>query len=256
MAVLKTDDYLEVYGSLAGDPDLHRLSGRDDHYDLTAFINRAISESLQLTPDQSLLDIGCGDGSLLVGVRQRIATGLGIAPTAPEIRRLQTAHSYPNISFALGTADRLPVADRAFDRIVINGVLLILPDEAVVRRVLLEVKRVSRPGALVWIGEMPDCDELAAKERYTGTSLLGFLFHKWRKKGFRKAVRKAVALLREWKKPQVFLGRRHFWMSADAFLALCQEAELESIWWRRHREIDKHGTESESATRIDYLMRA
>lgn len=256
MAVMKTDDYLQVYGALASDPDLHRLSGRDDHYDLTAHINRTIAENLQLAPDLSLLDIGCGDGSLLVYIRDRIGTALGITPTAAELNRLQQAHVYPNVSFALGTADRLPVQDRSFDRIVINGVLLILPDEAVVRCALTEMKRVARPGALIWIGETPDCDELAAKGRYVGKSLVGFLLHKWRKKGFRKAFRKAVSLLHERRKQQVFLGRRHFWKPAEEFLALCRAAGLEPVHWGRHSEIDKRGDVVDSATRIDYLLRA
>jgi SAM-dependent methyltransferase len=230
---------------------------------LTDFVNRQIVEALDPTPDCEVIDIGCGDGSLLASMQARIRHGLGILPSAPELARLQQAHRFANIDFAQGLADAVPAADRSQDRVIINGVLLLL-DAAAVHRSLAELKRIARPGALVYIGEIPVQDELQSKNRYRGNSTLGFLMHKWRYKGTRKALRKAWSLLRArigsggdaGGEARVVFGGRQFAMPPEAFLELCRNVGLAAVWARPHREVRADGTERVSATRMDYLLRA
>lgn len=255
MAVLRTESGVETYAALAKDPDLHRMSGRFEHRALTDFVNREIAAALDLHSRCALIDIGCGDGTLLASLQERIGSGLGIVPSAAELERLNSAYRLPNLSFAQGRADAVPAESGSFDRVIINCVLLLL-DEAEVLPCLRELKRIARPGALVWIGEVPDHDELAVKNRYRGQSLTGFLLHKWRHKGFRKAWRKAISLLNAGNRAEVIFGQRMFWKPAEPFLALCREAGLELVWARRHREIDDAGRVRESGTRMDYLFRA
>jgi ubiquinone/menaquinone biosynthesis C-methylase UbiE len=255
LAVLRTKNAVATYALLAKAPDLHQLTGRDEHRALTRFINEQIAAALDLDPDCSLIDVGCGDGSLLASLQGKIREGLGIVPSAEELARLDGAYHLPNLHFARGLADAIPAADHSFDRVVINCVMLVL-DEPTVLRCLFELKRVARPGGLVWIGEVPDRDELAVRNRYRGQSLAGFLLHKWRHKGFKKAVRKAISLLKSGNHAEVIFGQSMFWKPAEPFQAWCREAGLELVWARRHREVDDAGRTRESATRMDYLFRA
>jgi ubiquinone/menaquinone biosynthesis C-methylase UbiE len=255
LAVLRTKDAVATYAALAKAQDLHHLSGRLTHRELTRYINEQIEAGLELDPDCSVIDIGCGDGTLLAGLQGKVRESLGIVPSAEELVRLDAAYDLPNLRFARGLADAVPAPDNSFDRVVINGVLLVL-DEAAVPRAVAELKRVARPGALIWIGEVPDRDELAVKNRYRGRSTVGFLLHKWRQKGFRKALRKAISLLKPADRAEVVFGHRMFWMPSDSFLTLCRAAGLELVWARRHREIDSAGQPRESPTRMDYLFRA
>jgi ubiquinone/menaquinone biosynthesis C-methylase UbiE len=255
VAVLRTKDAVATYAALAKGPDLHQLSGRANHRALTQFINGEIEAGLELDPTVRLIDVGCGDGTLLAALQAKIGAGLGIVPSAEELKRLNAAYQLPNVKFAQGLADRIPAADASHDRIVINGVLLLL-DEAAVARCLAELKRVAKPGALLWIGEVPDRDELAVKNRYRGQSVLGFLLHKWRQKGFRKAFKKSLSLLKSSNRAEVILGQRMYFKAAEPFQAMCKAAGLELIWARRHREIDDAGRPRDSGTRMDYLFRA
>ena len=188
MSILRVKKNIDIYAALAEDPDLHRLTGREGHHELTAFVNRQIVAAMDFTASCRVIDIGCGDGSLLAGIAPAVANGIGVAPNEAEVERLKTAYNLGNVQFVQGLADAVPVTDGSFDRVIINGVLLLL-DEAAVQRCLRELKRVAAPGALVFIGEVPDRDELVVKNRYRGNSLVGFLWHKARYKGVdRKSV--------------------------------------------------------------------
>src|SRR5207249_2147378 len=50
---------------------------------------------------------------------------------------------------------------------------------------LREMHRVARTGATIWVGEMPEVDEYAEYGRYTGDSMIGFLWHLLRRQGSR-----------------------------------------------------------------------
>jgi SAM-dependent methyltransferase len=96
-----------------------------------------------------LLDIGCGDASLLVSASA--FKSVGVAPTAEECESLQ--RRYPQVHFVTASAQRLPLADGAFDTVVCNGVLLLLQDREELFESLRELRRVAR--RQLFVGEVP-----------------------------------------------------------------------------------------------------
>ncbi|MEK7099251.1 MAG: class I SAM-dependent methyltransferase [Patescibacteria group bacterium] len=91
----------------------------------------------------SLLDIGCGNGALLLSVADMLAHGVGID------RRIAHPIVHGNIRLIGGNVDTtLPFADNSFDTAVLLAVLEHLehPDIA-----LREIARVLRPGGNVLI---------------------------------------------------------------------------------------------------------
>jgi ubiquinone/menaquinone biosynthesis C-methylase UbiE len=97
---------------------------------------------------ESILDAGCGTGSLTFALAQR-AKGLTIQGVdfSPAYVEHATRHSSdPRITFRVGDICALPFADGSFDRVLSLLVLHFVPNTA---RAVAEMRRVARPGATV-----------------------------------------------------------------------------------------------------------
>jgi ubiquinone/menaquinone biosynthesis C-methylase UbiE len=150
---MKPKSYIESYKNLAQSKDFHELAGRRKQR--TDFMNAMIIKKMQFNSDDNVLDIGCGDASLLTAIRTNIASGVGTCATEEEAMRLQ--QEFPgleNIKFIQCRSDSLPCNDRSFNKIVCNGVLLLLDSLPTVEKSLNEIQRVAKAGAMIWIGEV------------------------------------------------------------------------------------------------------
>jgi SAM-dependent methyltransferase len=97
----------------------------------------------------SLLDVGCGPGTITVDLADRVAPGPTVAlDAAPAIltEARSVASGSPPVHFVAGDVLRLPFADGTFDVVHAHQVLqhLVRPVEA-----LVEMRRVCRPGGVV-----------------------------------------------------------------------------------------------------------
>src|SRR5688500_7195972 len=89
-----------------------------------------------LRPGMRLLDLGCGPGSITVGLGVD-AIGVDIAPVPID-----------GVPVAAADAAALPFGDGSFDALYANAVLQHVPDPLAV---LVEARRVARPGAVVGV---------------------------------------------------------------------------------------------------------
>ncbi|MFZ1413912.1 MAG: methyltransferase domain-containing protein [Defluviicoccus sp.] len=131
---------------------------------------------------RTVLDVGCGDGELAVALWERGARVSGIDASAAMIMaaRRRALRQGADIPFAVGTAERLPFAPAAFERVVAVTVLCFVDDAA---PALGEIGRVLRPGGRLVIGELGQWSTWAAERR-----LRGWLGHPvWRRARFRTA---------------------------------------------------------------------
>jgi SAM-dependent methyltransferase len=92
-----------------------------------------------LRPEMRLLDLGLGPGSITVGLGVR-AIGVDLQPVA-----------VPGVPVVGADGAALPFADASFDAVYANAVLQHVPDAGAVLR---EVRRVTRPGAIVGVGDV------------------------------------------------------------------------------------------------------
>lgn len=125
-----------------------------------------------LKPGMSLLDVGCGPGTITVDLARLVAPGavtaVEITPEALQVARAEAARrQQPNITFAVGDVQSLDLADAVFDVVHAHQVLQHVADPVAALR---EMRRVCRPGGLVaardgdyaafiWFPALPELDE-------------------------------------------------------------------------------------------------
>jgi SAM-dependent methyltransferase len=106
-----------------------------------------------LRPSMRLLDVGCGPGSITLGLAEVVApgevVGIDVRPEAVEQSRAGAARrGIANARFEIGSAYDLPFPDDSFDAAFSHAVLLHLRDPA---RALAEMRRVLRPKGVVGV---------------------------------------------------------------------------------------------------------
>jgi SAM-dependent methyltransferase len=141
---------LEVYTQQANPAFEAELATRTAARD-AAFFTR------YLRPGMRVLDVGCGPGTITLGLAQLVAPGevIGIDIQTSLIERaasLAKARGQTNLRFEHADLYALPFADRCFDAAFGNGVLMHLAEPM---RALAQLRRVLRPGGVIGVRD-PD----------------------------------------------------------------------------------------------------
>jgi SAM-dependent methyltransferase len=114
-------------------------------------------ERALVTPQSSVLDVGCGFGLETERLARLVSPGRAVAGIDESAHFIDIAKSRAEkaalqIDYRAGLAEKLPYADTSFDHVRAERLLIYLTD---VRRALTEMKRVLRPGGVIAIIE-PD----------------------------------------------------------------------------------------------------
>lgn len=104
-----------------------------------------------LKPGMSLLDVGCGPGTLTVDLAARVAPGqitaVEISDEVLQLARTEArTNGRRNIDFVVGDVHQLDFPDATFDVVHAHQVLQHVSDPV---RALREMRRVCRPGGIV-----------------------------------------------------------------------------------------------------------
>jgi SAM-dependent methyltransferase len=256
MPVVKCRDFIEVYRQKALSGGIDNLSGRTARPDLTRFISEEILRAIEPRPTDVLVDVGCGDGSLLTLASEHLSSAIGILPTEEEVERVRghLGDAFPAVRVQQGLAQRTNLDSGIADAVVCNGVFPLLP-EAEIDAALRELARLGKPGAPVFVGEVPFLDEFAGRDY--GDSVTGWLWWTLKRQGvsaFLLRTRQVLAALRS-RDPFVIAPKRHFNESEARFAARAARLGLTLQWSHRHRERTAEGATADSPSRIDYLFR-
>ncbi|MBX3514757.1 MAG: hypothetical protein KF750_14325 [Xanthobacteraceae bacterium] len=220
------------------------LSGRKDPAH-TERVNAMIESALSFGPDDDVLDIGCGDASLLQQIRPRIKSATGILPTDEEVKRV---FGLDGITIVKGDAAdfSLPVK---FTKIVANGVLHILGSERALTGALRSIANAAAPGAAIFIGEFPS--KRPKPKSYS--SALHAIKYAAQQSGIGFAARYAAHLMRR-KRAVRFVRPSPFFLAVEParFAGLCSEAGLSVISYSpTHAAL---GEPESQISRFNYLL--
>lgn len=126
----------------------------------------ALRALIGVRPEDELLDVACGPGSIALDLAPHVArvTGLDITPAMlDQARAAQAQRGIANADWIVGDAAALPFPDAGFD-IVSSGAAFHHFEEP--ERVLAEMARVCRPGGrIVVIDVTPEAAKAEAYDR-------------------------------------------------------------------------------------------
>jgi ubiquinone/menaquinone biosynthesis C-methylase UbiE len=113
--------------------------------------SHAVIEALDIQPLDRVLDIGCGDGSMIAAMPAAAHTcGLDSSATMIDAARVRNRDAVISgrVSFLHGDMMALPFPPKSFDKIAASNVLYFCAD---VPALIHECRRVSTPGATLVI---------------------------------------------------------------------------------------------------------
>jgi ubiquinone/menaquinone biosynthesis C-methylase UbiE len=242
----RSDDYIEYCRETARharDPHDLALRGRDKK-EITRRVHEQIVEAVALRAEDDLVDIGCGDGTLLrMGQRAGVRSAIGLLATEEEVDLLRGS----GLEARQGLTHQLPLPSECASVVVCNSVLLIVPRENIPAS-LREIYRVAKPGARIYIGEIPFVKPNDPTPHFK--TRRAALSHLYRNQG----VRPWFGMLRRmlwWsvtQQPTIIRPGTavSFYAAPDEFIAIAGEAGLNLVRYWQHEDPN---------TRNNYLFR-
>lgn len=233
---------IDVYSKAAKVKDFHLMSGNNDRHK-TMFVSKAIIKVIEPKPDEIVLDVGCGDGTLV-----KMINCVGVTTTDLETNRLR--QEYPNLKFVTGLSESLPFDDLSIDKIVCNSVLLLLDVEGV-KKSLVEFHRVLKKGGLVYMGEIPEELEFEIPK-----SMLKRAISRLRKDG----VFRTAKMVLEASKEKVVEGKfvrleTHYFSKPEDFVSVVKQCGFEYKFHFKHNTLDNDGKITNTG-RWNYVFRS
>lgn len=159
----------------------------------------------QVEPGDSVLDVGCGPGSVTIPAKIRTgvngqAAGIDPSPEMIAVARRKAAKKGLDIDFRVGVIEALPFPEASFDVVTSSLMFHHLPGKLQVRG-LSETYRVLKPGGRILIA-----DFMPSKTTFLGRMILALSMHRGTKFG----MENLPALLRDSQFTQVSLLKERF----------------------------------------------
>lgn len=243
--ITRSDNYVEYCRQTAKearDPHDLALRGRKNK-EVTKRVHQQIADAVDLHAGDDLVDIGCGDGTML---RMADAAGansaLGLLATDEEVAVLRRF----GLHVIQGLADRLPLPDATASVVVCNNVLLVVPREKIPAS-LREIYRVAKPGARIFLGEIPYVEQADPTPQFnTRQELLSHLYRTYGLRTWFGMVRRMAYRQLAGKPSVIDTGTAiSFWAAPEEFIAMTQAAGLRIV---------RHWQCSHYPTRNNYLL--
>lgn len=112
--------------------------------------SRMVIELAKVKSGDSVLDVGCGTGSLTLTAKTYagaggIVHGIDASPEMIDVARKKAKQAGSDVIFDIGLIEKIPFPDAAFDAVVSRLVIHHLPDD-LKRKGFVEIFRVLKPG--------------------------------------------------------------------------------------------------------------
>lgn len=133
------------------------------------YYRRVAEEIVSEFKEGRMLDLGTGPGYLPIEIAKRapLVTVVGIDLSRPFIgmarKKASRAGLAHRVQFEAGNAKKLRFEDESFDRVISTGMLHMLRDPV---KMLIECRRVLKPGGEVWIYDPARVSSQIDKKRW------------------------------------------------------------------------------------------
>ena len=234
------------------------MSGRNNRPDLTRFISKRILELLQ-NAKGNLVDIGCGDGSLLklAFEEKRFSNLTGVLPTSEEVVRVKQDLKEKGLNNFIkvirGEVEKTSLKNNFFDVVIVNSVLLLLDDLKDLNNAIDELKRISNENAILFLGEIPHYEEKLKNKSYY-EKLINIIDRIGKKNFIKKLISKIFERIFL---KQVIVRRNQDILVIDQnqFKKILIEKGFIIEKYFTHKEINTFGQVLESKSRYDYIIK-
>jgi len=277
MPIVKVTDYLSEYRTRARARDINEMTGRTGRPDLTDWVTDRIVGRLPLQPAGVVVDVGCGDGTLLRkcadgGVDPLSGRLIGVLPSVDEAVRVRghltgagvpragtgddrRVGAHQHISIVTGLLTSIPLPDEYADITITNSTMHYLEERERGEAALAELYRITKRGGTVYVGEVLERDESAGRDY--GDSIVRWLLHVWKHDGFGAFLNRLGRVIRGafGRDPFIISPKRVFWISPEEFHSVAEGLGFSVVSAERHREIEEDGTEVDHPSRWDYVLR-
>ncbi len=113
-------------------------------------LRRMTADLARLQPGETVLEVGCGTGSLALVAKRRVGEAGRVAGIDPAPQMIARARSKAtrralSVDFQVGVIERLPYPDGSFDVVLSSLMMHHLPDD-LKREGMAEIARVLKPG--------------------------------------------------------------------------------------------------------------
>ena len=252
MTLIRKNAVVERHRKFAKEKELSFMGDRSRKR--TDFLNKEISIIINPQPGDIVIDIGCGDASLLALFSRKVKMCYGTASTDEEIERLKQEYiNNKKMEFFKWFDQPLPFKDSSATKIVCNAVLFYFEKQKA-SEILKEINRVSKKSAVIFIGEIPDVDESDHTEH--GDSILEVGINKLRKGKLVDFIRFSWRILKAIFTDYLFylMPKGALVLKPDEFIDLATKSGLTISYYKKHIDMRESGEIFESPTRWDYIL--
>jgi ubiquinone/menaquinone biosynthesis C-methylase UbiE len=140
-------------------------------------LREAALDLARLRDGESVLDVGCGTGTLALAAKERVGETGRVVGIDPGPRQISRAHAKAarrglGIDFRVGVIERLGLPDQSFDAALSTFMMHHLPDD-LKRRGLAEITRVLKPGGRLVIVDFKRPERRAGRPTRLGAGESG-----------------------------------------------------------------------------------